>query len=106
PCHCAFARSARCQGRRYIQPEGLFSRLRGDKQSMSAEIASTVDITLSEVERARILAHTAKFDPPSAATSDGRRDLVGMSREELAVELAAIGEAPFRVKQLWHWIYH
>jgi 23S rRNA (adenine2503-C2)-methyltransferase len=29
-----------------------------------------------------------------------------MSREELAAELAAIGEAPFRVKQLWHWIYH
>jgi len=29
-----------------------------------------------------------------------------MTREELAVELAAIQEAPFRVKQLWHWIYH
>ena len=24
----------------------------------------------------------------------------------LAAELAAIGEAPFRAKQLWHWIYH
>ncbi len=33
-------------------------------------------------------------------------DLVGLSRDELALELAAIGEKPFRAKQLWHWIYH
>ncbi len=37
---------------------------------------------------------------------DGRRELVGLSREELVQELAAIGEKPFRAKQLWHWIYH
>ncbi len=24
----------------------------------------------------------------------------------IARELAAIGEAPFRARQLWHWIYH
>jgi 23S rRNA (adenine2503-C2)-methyltransferase len=69
---------------------------------MSAE----VELALTEKEREKILAHTAKFDPPDATAPDGRRDLVGMSREELAQELAAIGEAPFRVKQLWHWIYH
>ena len=67
---------------------------------------TTVAAALSEDERARILAHTAKFDPPDAGLPDGRRDVVGMSRDELAVELAAIGEAAFRVKQLWHWIYH
>ena len=33
-------------------------------------------------------------------------DLVGLSRPELALEMAAIGEKPFRAKQLWHWIYH
>ena len=38
--------------------------------------------------------------------ADGRRELVGLSRAELAAEVAAIGEAPFRAKQLWHWIYH
>src|SRR6478752_6751208 len=69
---------------------------------MSAEI----DLTLTTAEREKILAWSAKFDPPGATTSDGRRDLVGMSREELASEMTAIGEAPFRVKQLWHWIYH
>ena len=61
---------------------------------------------LTQAERARILAKSALFDPPDAMLSDGRRDLVGMTRDELGVELAAIGEKPFRVKQLWHWIYH
>ncbi|HVC60305.1 MAG TPA: 23S rRNA (adenine(2503)-C(2))-methyltransferase RlmN [Acetobacteraceae bacterium] len=61
---------------------------------------------LTEAERVRILAKSALFDPPPAALPDGRRDLVGLSRAELAAELAAIGEALFRTKQLWHWIYH
>ena len=60
----------------------------------------------SEIERSRILAKTARFAPPPARTADGRLDLVGLSRDELAGELAAIGEKPFRAKQLWHWIYH
>jgi 23S rRNA (adenine2503-C2)-methyltransferase len=61
---------------------------------------------LTEAERVRILAKSALFNPPSLVTADGRRDLVGLSRAELAAEMAVIGEAPFRVKQLWHWIYH
>jgi 23S rRNA (adenine2503-C2)-methyltransferase len=60
---------------------------------------------LSEAERERILAKSAQFDPPAAQLPDGRRDVVGLSRNELATELAAIGEAAFRAKQLWHWIY-
>jgi 23S rRNA (adenine2503-C2)-methyltransferase len=67
-------------------------------------IAGVAD--LSETERARILAKSALFDPPSEQLADGRRDLVGLSHTELAREMAAIGEAPFRAKQLWHWIYH
>jgi 23S rRNA (adenine2503-C2)-methyltransferase len=63
-------------------------------------------VDLTEAERARILAKTARFSPPPARLDDGRRDLVGLSREELAAELAAIGEKPFRAKQVWHWIYH
>jgi 23S rRNA (adenine2503-C2)-methyltransferase len=38
--------------------------------------------------------------------SDARKDLMGLGRAELAAEMAAIGEKPFRAKQLWHWIYH
>ncbi len=63
-------------------------------------------LDLTEAERARILAKTARFAPPPAQLADGRRDLVGLTRAELAAELATIGEAPFRAKQLWHWIYH
>ncbi|MBV9785054.1 MAG: 23S rRNA (adenine(2503)-C(2))-methyltransferase RlmN [Acidisphaera sp.] len=61
---------------------------------------------LSEAERARILAKSAVFAPPSAVLPDGRRDLVGLSRDELAEALAELGEKPFRTRQLWHWIYH
>ncbi|MCH7832364.1 MAG: 23S rRNA (adenine(2503)-C(2))-methyltransferase RlmN [Proteobacteria bacterium] len=38
--------------------------------------------------------------------TDERKNLIGLERDELAAELAAIGEKPFRAKQLWHWIYH
>jgi len=61
---------------------------------------------LTEAERSRILAKAALFSPPAATLADGRRELVGLSREELAAEMVAIGEKPFRAKQLWHWIYH
>ncbi len=63
-------------------------------------------IDLTEAERNRVLAKSALFNPPPHVLADGRRDLVGLSREEMAAELAAIGEKPFRAKQLWHWIYH
>ena len=61
---------------------------------------------LTSVERERILAKSALFNPPEATLPDGRRELVGLSREELVAELGALGEKPFRAKQLWHWIYH
>ena len=71
---------------------------------MSGEVTAEPDLTADE--RARILAKSALFDPPPVQLPDGRRDLVGLSRAELRDELGAIGEAPFRTKQLWHWIYH
>jgi 23S rRNA (adenine2503-C2)-methyltransferase len=70
---------------------------------MSATLA---DASLTETERERILAKSALFSPPPAILADGRRELVGLTREEIEAELAAIGEKPFRAKQLWHWIYH
>ncbi len=67
-------------------------------------MSATLDLTAAESER--ILAKTARFEAPAATLPDGRRELIGLSRAELAAELAAIGEAPFRTKQLWHWLYH
>jgi 23S rRNA (adenine2503-C2)-methyltransferase len=40
------------------------------------------------------------------ATPERRRNLVGLSRAELAEEMARFGAEPFRARQLWHWIYH
>ncbi|HJN25855.1 MAG TPA: 23S rRNA (adenine(2503)-C(2))-methyltransferase RlmN [Rhodospirillales bacterium] len=34
-----------------------------------------------------------------------KKTLLGLDRKELKAELEAIGEKPFRAKQLWHWIY-
>lgn len=62
--------------------------------------------SLNADERARILAKSALFSPPPATLPDGRRDLVGLTREEITEILLEIGEKPFRTKQLWHWIYH
>ncbi len=33
-------------------------------------------------------------------------DLIGLSREELLAEVISMGEKPFRVKQIWHWLYN
>ena len=38
--------------------------------------------------------------------ADARKDLIGLSREELAAEMASIDAEPFRARQLWHWLYH
>jgi 23S rRNA (adenine2503-C2)-methyltransferase len=35
-----------------------------------------------------------------------KKNLVGLSRDELAAEMKSLGAAPFRAGQLWHWIYH
>lgn len=72
----------------------------------SSPVSSDAVNALNESERKRIEAKSALFAPPTPVTEDGRRELVGLSREELAEVLTEIGEKPFRAKQLWHWIYH
>ncbi|MDO8607177.1 MAG: 23S rRNA (adenine(2503)-C(2))-methyltransferase RlmN [Phaeospirillum sp.] len=39
-------------------------------------------------------------------TTLAKKTLIGLSRADLAAEMAAIGEKPFRAKQLWHWMYN
>ncbi len=38
--------------------------------------------------------------------TDIKKNLVGLSRDELQAEMLAVGEKAFRAKQVWHWIYH
>ncbi len=45
-------------------------------------------------------------DTAETAKTDPRTELIGLSREELTEAFAAIGEKPFRARQLWHWMYH
>ena len=42
----------------------------------------------------------------SGKVSQQRQSLIGLQRAEVVDALATIGEAPFRARQLWHWIYH
>ena len=39
-------------------------------------------------------------------TNIAKTNLIGLSRDALAAEMARIGEKPFRAKQLWHWMYN
>ena len=41
-----------------------------------------------------------------AHDADGRKNLVGLSRDELEAEMLSVGLEKFRARQLWHWIYH
>jgi len=49
------------------------------------------------------------LQPPAAAPvahvpEPAKPSLVGLTRDELAAVVKDLGEPPFRVKQLWHWI--
>ncbi len=99
------ARPRKAHGDRHVQPARLRARLRRHQQGVRGQTLIR-RAALTEAERTRILAKSALFNPPPHVLPDGRRDLVGLTREELAAEMAAIGEKPFRAKQLWHWIYH
>jgi 23S rRNA (adenine2503-C2)-methyltransferase len=49
-----------------------------------------------------------EFDTPQrplTAPADGRRNLVGLAREELTAAMAELGEPAFRARQLWQWMY-
>src|SRR5208282_2517184 len=51
-------------------------------------------------------ASPAAPDGSATGSAIGRRDLIGLSRDQLGAELAALDEPAFRAHQLWHWIYH
>ncbi len=49
--------------------------------------------------------HAESFAAP-AVDAQGRRDVIGLSREELEALMVEVGEPKFRARQLWHWLYH
>jgi 23S rRNA (adenine2503-C2)-methyltransferase len=48
--------------------------------------------------------HAAIFAPPPPR-ADGKTNLVGLDRAEMADAVERLGEKPFRARQLWRWIY-
>ncbi|MCD6035518.1 MAG: rlmN [Rickettsiales bacterium] len=52
------------------------------------------------VEGAEIHKHA-----PSLVLDAGKKNLIGISKDELAAEVKRLGEPAFRAKQLWSWIY-
>ena len=61
---------------------------------------------MTQSASAAIVRTPAAFAPPPQRATDGRLNLVGLSRAQLSEEMAALGEKPFRAKQLWHWMYY
>ena len=49
--------------------------------------------------------HAKNFAPPTV-DKDGKRNLIGLSYEEMTEALGALGLEKFRTKQIWSWIYH
>jgi 23S rRNA (adenine2503-C2)-methyltransferase len=49
---------------------------------------------------------SAEQAPGRSTDASGRLDLIGLSREEMADVFAEMGEKPFRVKQVWQWLYN
>jgi 23S rRNA (adenine2503-C2)-methyltransferase len=47
-----------------------------------------------------------RTDGRTDGRAGGRTSLIGLTRAELAGVIEGLGEKPFRVKQLWHWMYH
>ena len=44
-------------------------------------------------------------DAPAPDAPVSKPNLIGMTRDELAEVMVAIGEKPFRAKQVWNWLY-
>ena len=61
-------------------------------------------ISSAEPDLAQFVADAAAVQGRIA--DDGRQNLIGLTRAQLTELFAEIGEPAFRVKQLWHWIYH
>ncbi|MGE5539661.1 MAG: 23S rRNA (adenine(2503)-C(2))-methyltransferase RlmN [Gemmatimonas sp.] len=67
--------------------------------------AMTPDSTAS-APIAPVIEKTPLKPADAAAAVGGPVNLVGFTRDELTEAVVGLGEAPFRARQLWHWIYH
>src|SRR5690349_13593765 len=60
---------------------------------------------LSQLEMSVLTPEPLQITEPARGRNDTRRNLVGLSREELKAVVAEAGLEPFRARQIWQWIY-
>jgi len=56
-------------------------------------------MTDSSIEKHERVFAAPKFD------SEGRQNIIGLSKDELIALMQEFQVPPFRAKQIWHWIY-
>src|SRR5690349_16466094 len=60
---------------------------------------------LSQAEMSVLTPDPLQITEPARGRNDTRRNLVGLSREQLGGVLVEAGLEPFRARQVWQWIY-
>lgn len=62
-------------------------------------------VTITTPDKPTALKHAGHFAAPDGTDAEGRKNIVGMTREELTDEMVALGIEKFRAKQIWQWVY-
>ena len=79
-----------------------------ERSATAGRVSKDADGSCSPVPALRV-GRPRSYMCPMSVDKDSdttRRNLVGLSRGEMAAEMAGFGAEPFRARQLWHWIYH
>src|SRR3546814_2859078 len=71
-----------------LLPDGIHQGLRGHRPRLQEGLTNSMTAAVS------------------VTPQTGHRNLIGLSRDELAAELAPHGIDGFRLRQVWHWLYH
>lgn len=53
-----------------------------------------------------VVIKTPELNTAPSAVIDGKRNLIGLTRDELSAALAQVGAEKFRAKQIFQWLYH
>ena len=72
---------------------------------ISSAVSASPDLAQFVADAARVTTRVTA-GVQGRTDDDGRRNLIGLTRAQLTELFREIGEPAFRVKQLWHWIYH
>src|SRR5580698_2125080 len=81
-----------------------FSASRASRRG-SAGPSGRAPNALSQGEMSVLTPEPLQITEPFRGRNDTRRNLVGLSRDDLKTVMADAGLEPFRARQVWQWIY-